>query len=108
MSKSGHSTTVEYRIASARGYIYSLMGPGLLSETGGNPRVSLFLWSTYVLPPHTYDLKTLKCKTSTSFSNNTLSKVCISGRERLTQQYICCLAIASVGGSTQESLYASR
>ena len=48
ISRSGHSTTVDDRIESARGCAYSLMGDGLHGENGGNPRVSLSLWSAYV------------------------------------------------------------
>ena len=50
VSNSGHSTTVDDRIKSARGCAYSLMGTGLHGENGGNPRVSLSFWNTYVLP----------------------------------------------------------
>ena len=63
LSKSGHSTTVDDRIAPARGCAYSLMG--LVSwprENGGNPRVSLSLWSTYVLPCLTYGLDVMTSK----------------------------------------------
>ena len=54
-----------------RGCAYSLMGAGLHGENGGNPRVSigvftsklirfrLSLWSTYVLPRLTYGLDVL-------------------------------------------------
>ena len=59
LSKSGHSTTIDDRITSARGCAYSLMGTGLHGENGGNPRVSLSLWSTYVLPRLTYGLDVL-------------------------------------------------
>ena len=47
-SKHGHSTTVKDRTKSARGCAYSLMGAGLHGENGGNPRVSLSLWNTYM------------------------------------------------------------
>ena len=59
LSKSGHSTTIDDRITSVRGCAYSLMGAGLHGENGGNPRVSLSLWSTYVLPRLTYGLDVL-------------------------------------------------
>ena len=59
LSRSGHSTTIDDRITSARGCAYSLMGAGLHGENGGNPRVSLSLWSTYVLPRLTYGLDVL-------------------------------------------------
>ena len=59
VSNSGHSTTVEDRIKSARRCEYSLMGTGLHGENGGNPRVSLSLWNTYVLPRLTYGLDVL-------------------------------------------------
>ena len=64
VSNSGHSTTVEDRIKSARGYAYSLMGAGLHGENGGNPRVSLSLWNTYVLPRLTYGLDVLTLSNS--------------------------------------------
>ena len=50
ISRSGHSTTVDDRIASARGCEYYLMRASLHGKNGGNPRVSLSLWSAYVLP----------------------------------------------------------
>ena len=59
VSNSGHSTTVDDRTKSARGCTYSLMGAGLPDETQGNPRVSLSLWNTYVLPRLTYGLDVL-------------------------------------------------
>ena len=58
-TNSGHSTTVEDKIKSARGCAYSLMGASLHGENGGNPRVSLSLWNTYVLPRLTYGLDVL-------------------------------------------------
>ena len=64
VSNSGHSTTVEDRIKSARGCAYSLMGAGLHGENGGNPRVSLSLWNTYVLPCLTYGLDVLTLSNS--------------------------------------------
>ena len=64
ISRSGHSTTVDDRIASARGCAYSLMGAGLHGENGGNPRVSLSLWSAYVLPRLIYGLDVLKLSKS--------------------------------------------
>ena len=64
VSNTGHSTTVEDRIKSARGCAYSLMGAGLHGENGGNPRVSLSLWNTYVLPRLTYGLDVLTLSNS--------------------------------------------
>ena len=64
VSNSGHSTTVEDRIKSARGCAYSLMRAGLHGENGGNPRVSLSLWNTYVLPCLTYGLDVLTLSSS--------------------------------------------
>ena len=64
VSNSGHSTTVEDRIKSARGCAYSLMGAGHHGENGGDPRVSLSLWNTYVLPRLTYGLDVLTLSNS--------------------------------------------
>ena len=55
------------------------MGAGLHGENGGNPRVSLSLWYTYVLPRLTYGLDVL------TLSNS--SRSCISTREQLIRQY---------------------
>lgn len=59
MSRSGHSGTVDERISSARRCAYSLMGAGLHGENGGSPRVSIALWSSYVLPRLLYGLDVL-------------------------------------------------
>ena len=99
ISRSGHSTTVDDRIASARGCAYSLislMGAGLHGENGGNPRVSLSLWSAYVLPRLIYGLDMLKLSKSeiqklNQFHKKSLNKSCIFRRERLTRQCICYL-----------------
>ena len=40
------------------------MGAGLHGENGGNPRVSLSLWNTYVLPRFTYGLDNLTLSNS--------------------------------------------
>ena len=97
VSNSGHSTTVENRITSARGCIqHILMGAGLHGEDGGIPRVSLSLWSTYVLPSLAYgsDVWTLSNseiqKLNQFHKKKSPSRSCISTREQLTQQYTYC------------------
>ena len=40
------------------------MGAGLHGENGGNPRVSLSLWNTYVLPRLVYGLDVLTLSNS--------------------------------------------
>ena len=62
ISRSGHSTTEDDRIA--RGCAYSLMRAGLHVENGGNPRVSLSLWSAYVIPCLINGLDVLKLSKS--------------------------------------------
>ena len=91
VSNSGHSTTVDDRIKSARGCAYSLMGTGLHGENGGNPRVSLSFWNTYVLPrlALTYGLDVLTLSKSgiqklNQFHKKISSRSCISTREQLT------------------------
>ena len=96
-SNSGHSTTVEDRIKSAPGCAYSLMGAGLHGENGGNPRVSLSFWTTYVLPLLTYGFDVLTLSNSEIQKLNQFhqkkssSRSCISTSEQLTRQYIYCL-----------------
>ena len=48
LSKSGHSTTIDDRITSARGCAYSLMGAGLHGENGGNPRFHFHYKLVYI------------------------------------------------------------
>ena len=56
--------TVEDRIKSACRSAYSIMGAGLHGENGGNPRVSLSLWNTYVLLRLPYGLDVLTLSNS--------------------------------------------
>ena len=75
LSKSGHSTTIDDRITSARGCAYSLMGAGLHGGNGGgggNPRVSLSLWSTYVLPRLTFFFYSSQVKSSKIYFKSVL------------------------------------
>ena len=98
LSKSGHSTTVDDRIASIRGCAYSLMGVGLHGENGGNPRVSFSRWSTYVSPRLTYGLGVLILSKSEVQKLNQFHKKFLSG---LLSSILVVWSIASGGGSTK-------
>ena len=64
ISRSGHSTTIDDRIASSRGFAYSLMETGLHGEKGVKPIVLLFCLSSICFTSSYYGLDMLKLSKS--------------------------------------------
>ena len=88
------------------------MGAGLHGENGGNPRVSLSLWSAYVLPRLIYGLDVLKLSKSEIQKLNQFHKKFLKQIMHLQERTADRLSsvsvvwsIASGGGSTQASLW---